>query len=73
MSPARVVITGFGAITPLGLTATELWTSLCAGRSGIDTITAFDPAGFDCTLAGQAPGLMQSPASPSHLCFGPDR
>ncbi len=55
MSSARVVITGFGAITPLGLTATDMWTSLCAGRIGIDTITAFDPAGFDCTLAGQAP------------------
>ena len=55
MSSARVVITGFGAITPLGLTAAETWAGLCAGRIGIDTITTFDPVGFDCQLAGQVP------------------
>ena len=55
MEPARVVITGFGQITPLGLTAVETWTSLCAGEIGIDTITAFDPVGFSCKIAGQVP------------------
>lgn len=55
MSPARVVITGFGAITPLGLTAADMWAALCAGRIGIETITTFDPVGFDCKLAGQVP------------------
>ena len=55
MNSARVVITGFGAISPLGLTASEMWTSLCAGRVGIDTIKAFDPAGFDCKIAGEVP------------------
>jgi len=55
MDSARVAITGFGQITPLGLTAGDTWSSLCAGRVGIDTITAFDPAGFSCKLAGQAP------------------
>ena len=55
MSSARVVITGFGAISPLGLTAAEMWASLCAGRVGIDTIKAFDPVGFDCKLAGEVP------------------
>ena len=55
MESARVVITGFGQITPLGLTAEETWTSLCAGRIGIDTITAFDPVGFSCKVAGQVP------------------
>jgi 3-oxoacyl-[acyl-carrier-protein] synthase II len=55
MDSARVVITGFGQITPLGLTAEETWTSLCAGKTGIDTITAFDPVGFSCKLAGQVP------------------
>ena len=53
MDAARVVITGLGAATPLGLTATETWEGLCAGKVGIDTITAFDPVGFDCKLAGQ--------------------
>jgi 3-oxoacyl-[acyl-carrier-protein] synthase II len=55
MDSARVVITGFGQITPLGLNAGDTWASLCAGRAGIDTITAFDPVGFSCKLAGQVP------------------
>jgi 3-oxoacyl-[acyl-carrier-protein] synthase II len=55
MDSARVVITGFGQITPLGLTAGDTWASLCAGRIGIDIITAFDPVGFSCKLAGQVP------------------
>jgi len=55
MDSARVAITGFGAITPLGLTAADTWSSLCAGRVGINTITAFEPVGFSCKLAGQVP------------------
>jgi len=55
MRSHRVVITGFGAITPLGLTAAETWVSLCEGRSGISRITAFDPVGFTCKIAGQVP------------------
>jgi 3-oxoacyl-[acyl-carrier-protein] synthase II len=55
MSSHRVVITGFGAITPLGLTAAETWASLCEGKSGISRITAFDPVGFTCKIAGQVP------------------
>jgi 3-oxoacyl-[acyl-carrier-protein] synthase II len=55
MASARVVITGFGQITPLGLTVEETWNSLCAGKTGIDTITTFDPVGFSCKLAGQVP------------------
>jgi 3-oxoacyl-[acyl-carrier-protein] synthase II len=48
-------ITGFGAVTPLGLTAGEMWDGLCAGRCGISPITAFDPAGFPCKIAGSVP------------------
>jgi len=55
MNSARVVITGLGAVTPLGLTVGDTWAGLCAGRAGIDTITAFDPAGFNCKIAGQVP------------------
>jgi len=55
MNSARVVITGLGAITPLGLTVSETWEGLCAGTCGIDKITAFDPVGFSCKLAGQVP------------------
>ena len=55
MNSARVVITGLGAVTPLGLTISDTWAALCAGKCGIDTITAFDPVGFSCKLAGQVP------------------
>jgi len=55
MGLARVVITGLGAISPLGLTVGDMWSGLCAGRCGIGQITAFDPVGFSCKLAGQVP------------------
>lgn len=55
MSSPRVVITGLGAITPLGLTAVDMWEGLCAGRCGIGQIKSFDPVGFDCKLAGEVP------------------
>ena len=55
MSAARVVITGLGAATPLGLSVSETWDGLCGGRCGIARIRAFDPVGFPCKLAGEAP------------------
>lgn len=55
MNGRRVVITGLGAISPLGMTAQDLWAGLISGRCGIETIKAFDPAGFSCKLAGEAP------------------
>jgi 3-oxoacyl-[acyl-carrier-protein] synthase II len=48
-----VVVTGLGAVSPLGLSAEETWAGLCAGRCGIGRIRAFDPAGFSCELAGE--------------------
>ena len=55
MGSADVVITGFGAISPLGISSDDMWTALVDGRSGIDRITAFDPANFNCKLAGEVP------------------
>jgi 3-oxoacyl-[acyl-carrier-protein] synthase II len=49
----RVVITGIGAVSPLGLSAVKTWEGLCAGRCGIRRITAFDPSKFSCQLAGE--------------------
>ena len=49
----KVVITGIGAISPLGNTSSDMWEGLCEGRCGIGRITAFDPVGFSCKLAGQ--------------------
>ncbi|MFC1780870.1 beta-ketoacyl-[acyl-carrier-protein] synthase family protein [Planctomycetota bacterium] len=55
MNSPGVAITGFGAITPLGLTVSQTWQELCAGTVGIETISAFDPVGFSCKIAGQVP------------------
>jgi len=55
MSSTRVVITGIGAISPLGKTSGEMWDQLCSGKNGIDQIKAFDPVGFSCKLAGEVP------------------
>lgn len=55
MTSARVVITGLGAISPLGLTVDEMWAGLTAGRCGIARIKAFDPTGLPCELGGEVP------------------
>ncbi len=51
--PTRVVITGMGAITPLGLSVDETWQALLAGKSGIDRITRFDPSELRTTFAAE--------------------
>jgi 3-oxoacyl-[acyl-carrier-protein] synthase II len=49
----RVVVTGVGAITPIGNTPTEYWEGLLSGRNGIDYITHFDASSHDCRIAGE--------------------
>ncbi|MEO3704762.1 beta-ketoacyl-ACP synthase II [Trichormus azollae] len=49
----RVVVTGVGAITPIGNTPSEYWEALLSGRNGIDHITAFDASKHDCRIAGE--------------------
>jgi 3-oxoacyl-[acyl-carrier-protein] synthase II len=49
----RVVITGLGAITPIGNTLAEYWDGLVSGRNGIGAITHFDAAKHDCRIAGE--------------------
>jgi len=53
----RVVITGIGTITPLGLDITTTWDSLIAGKSGIDHITHFDASDFETKIAGELKGF----------------
>ena len=57
MELKRVVITGLGAITPLGNTAPETWTALVNGVSGIAPITAFDATNFKTPFAGEVKGF----------------
>jgi 3-oxoacyl-[acyl-carrier-protein] synthase II len=57
MDKRRVVITGVGAVTPVGNTADEFWAALLEGRSGIGPITRFDTAGFPTRIAGELKGF----------------
>ena len=49
----RVVITGLGAVTPLGTGIEKSWQALCEGRSGITRITSFDPGSLRTQIAGE--------------------
>jgi beta-ketoacyl-acyl-carrier-protein synthase II len=53
----RVVVTGLGALSPLGLTVAELWDGLVAGRSGIASISQFDPEDMPTKIAGEVKGF----------------
>ena len=64
----RVVVTGIGLTTPLGVTVAETWDNLVSGRSGIRAVTRFDVSDLPCRVAGQVPrpDLGEAPGS------GPD-
>jgi 3-oxoacyl-[acyl-carrier-protein] synthase II len=57
MSRRRVVVTGLGLVCPVGNTVEEGWANLVAGRSGIATITKFDPSALACRFAGEVKGF----------------
>ena len=52
----RVVVTGLGMVTPLGVGVDHNWKQILAGKSGIDRITGFDVDDIACQIAGQVPG-----------------
>ena len=53
----RAVVTGLGAVTPIGNTAPAYWEGLLAGRSGVSAITQFDPIGLDVRIAAEVKGF----------------
>ncbi|MCH8800514.1 MAG: beta-ketoacyl-ACP synthase II [Chloroflexi bacterium] len=53
----RVMVTGMGIISPLGLDVATTWDGIVNGRSGVDFITAFDPEGFDTHFAAEVKGF----------------
>jgi len=57
MNRKRVVVTGLGAITPIGNTVSDYWEGLMSGKNGIDTITLFDPSRHKCQMAGEVKGF----------------
>jgi len=54
----RVVVTGLGLITPLGIGVDENWSALSAGKSGIAEITRFDASDFNTKIAGEVKGFQ---------------
>jgi 3-oxoacyl-[acyl-carrier-protein] synthase II len=53
----RVVITGIGLLTPLGLDRESSWQALLAGKSGVGPISRFDASNYSCRIAGQVRGF----------------
>ncbi|HEV8674788.1 MAG TPA: beta-ketoacyl-ACP synthase II [Methylomirabilota bacterium] len=53
----RVVVTGLGALTPVGNTVPEFWTAACEGRSGVGPITRFDAQRLDSRIAAEVKGF----------------
>jgi 3-oxoacyl-[acyl-carrier-protein] synthase II len=54
-SPRRVVITGFGCVTPIGIGREAYWSSLRSGKSGVRRIESFDPSEFNVQIAAEIP------------------
>ncbi|MFZ1908831.1 MAG: beta-ketoacyl-ACP synthase II [Burkholderiales bacterium] len=57
MSRRRVVVTGLGIVSPVGVTVTEAWDNVLAGKSGITRITRFDPSRLASQIAGEVKGF----------------
>ena len=54
---SRVVITGLGAVTPLGNDVAETWEAICRGKSGVTPITRFDCTSFETKIAAEVKGF----------------
>ena len=61
MARRRVVVTGMGAVTPLGNNVETFWQNVLAGKSGVGPITHFDPAEYDAKIAGEVRDFDPSP------------
>ncbi|MDP2820415.1 MAG: beta-ketoacyl-ACP synthase II [Polaromonas sp.] len=57
MSRRRVVVTGLGCVSPVGITVADSWANLLAGKPGIDLITQFDASNLACRFAGEVKGF----------------
>ena len=62
MNRRRVVITGLGAVTPIGLTAGESWQAVQDGVCGVAPITQFDPTGMKVQLAAEVKDFVPEKA-----------
>lgn len=63
----KIVITGMGAVTPLGIGVDTFWKNLTEGKSGIDTIKSFDPSELAVQIAGEVKDFNPSEYMPKNL------
>jgi 3-oxoacyl-[acyl-carrier-protein] synthase II len=66
MATRRVVITGIGIASPIGIGVGPFWDALCAGTVGVSKITSFDAGGFASQIAGQVPAFKIGDYVPKH-------
>jgi len=64
-SERRVVVTGLGCASPLGLDADTVWKNILAGKCGVGRVSAFDISAYDCQIAAEVQGFDPVPAFPS--------
>ena len=57
MTRRRVVVTGLGLVSPVGIGVDESWSALVAGKSGVGPITLFDASSFPTRIAGEVKGF----------------
>ncbi len=73
VSRRRVVITGIGAVTPIGIGRAGLWAGVRRGESAVDTIRCFDPSPFVSTMAAEVRDFMPRDHLPGKLAHRLDR
>ena len=64
---SRLVITGMGAITPIGIGVEEYWENLVAGKCGVDKITKFDTSELPVKIAAEVKGFEAERFMPRKL------
>ena len=73
MTKRRVVFTGLGVISPVGIGLQDNWDNILRGTSGISGVTLFNPEGFPCTIAGEVKGFDPSVFMPGKEARKMDR
>lgn len=63
----EVVITGIGAVTPIGIGVEAMWDSLMAGRSGVGALTQFDPGKLPVSIAAEVSDFDAADLSLIHI------